>query len=128
MSYKKELMVVLLLSFVVILIPTELLAKPEVLTVSFYEDRHVARPGAPIIVTLSVSENAEVTVRIFNLRGEVVQDQSYHILSGQSVEWSWYGKNMHEEEINNGLYILRIITKTDSDQQENITKILGVLF
>ena len=85
------------------------------------------RPGSPIVITLTAVQQAHVTIRIFNLSGELVWDWSEDIAPGGEKEWSWNGQNMHGEQVNNGLYIWRVIAKGADGTEETVTKVLAVI-
>jgi len=87
----------------------------------------VVRPGNPIVITLTLFQQAHVTIRIFNLSGELILDWSEDIAPGGEKEWSWNGQNMYGEQVNNGLYIWRVIAKGADGTEEEVTKVLGVI-
>ena len=87
----------------------------------------VVRSGNPIVITLTLFQQAHVTIRIFNLSGELIWDWSEDIAPGGEKEWSWNGQNMHGEQVNNGLYIWRVVAKGADGTEETVTKVLGVL-
>ena len=85
------------------------------------------RPGSPIVISLTAVQQAHVTIRIFNLNGELVWDWSEDMAPGGEKEWSWNGQNMHGEQVNNGLYIWRVIAKGADGTEETVTKVLAVI-
>jgi len=87
----------------------------------------VVRSGNPIVITLTLFQQAHVTIRIFNLNGELIWDWSEDIAPGREKEWSWNGQNMHGEQVNNGLYIWRVVARGADGTEETVTKVLGVL-
>ncbi len=102
---------------------------PEGLLSIVIRSPHVVRSGSstsPIRIIYSVTQPAEVTIRIFNLRGELVKEWSGYASPGGEMEWKWYGRNMYEQEVNNGVYIFRIRAKSGSNN-ETLTKLVGVL-
>ncbi len=87
----------------------------------------VVRPGNPIVITFTLFQQAHVTIRIFNLNGGLIWDWSEDIAPGGEKEWSWNGQNMYGEQVNNGLYIWRVIARGADGTEETVTKVLGVL-
>lgn len=87
----------------------------------------VVRSESPIVITLTAFQQAHVTIRIFNLSGELILDWSEGIAPGGEKEWSWNGQNMYGEQVNNGLYIWRVIAKGADGTEETVTKALGVI-
>ena len=102
---------------------------PEGLLSIVIRSPHVVRSGSstsPIRIIYSVTQPAEVTIRIFNLRGQIVKEWSGYASPGGEMEWKWYGRNMYEQEVNNGVYIFRIKVKTGGETAAS-TKLVGVL-
>jgi len=103
---------------------------PEGLLSMVIRSPHVVRSGSstePVKIIYSVTQPVEVTIRIFNLKGEIVKEWSGSASPGEETEWNWYGKNMYEEEVNNGVYIFRIKAKAGSGENDSSTKLVGVL-
>ncbi|GAH72359.1 unnamed protein product, partial [marine sediment metagenome] len=91
---------------------------------------HVVRSGSstePVKIIYSVTQPAEITIQIFNLKGLIVKEWSGSASPGEETEWDWYGKNMYEEVVNNGVYIFRIKAKASSGENDSSTKLVGVL-
>jgi hypothetical protein len=91
---------------------------------------HVVRSGSstqPVRIIYSVTQPAEVTIRIFNLRGQIVKEWSGPASPGEETEWNWYGRNMYEEEVNNGVYIFRIKAKAGNGENDSSIKLVAVL-
>jgi hypothetical protein len=103
---------------------------PEGLLSMVIRSPHVVRSGSstePVKIIYSVTQPAEVTIRIFNLKGLMVKEWKGSASPGEETEWDWYGKNMYEEEVNNGVYIFRIKAKASSGENDSSTKLVGVL-
>jgi len=103
---------------------------PESLLSIVIRSSHVVRSGSstePVKIIYSVTQPVEVTIRIFNLKGEIVKEWSGSASPGEETEWDWYGKNMYEEAVNNGVYIFRIKAKAGSGENDSSTKLVGVL-
>jgi len=103
---------------------------PESLLSIVIRSPHVVRSGSstePVKIIYSVTQPAEITIRIFNLKGLIVKEWSGSASPGEETEWDWYGKNMYEEEVNNGVYIFRIKAKAGSGENDSSTKLVGVL-
>ncbi|MEA1965489.1 MAG: hypothetical protein U9O41_10280, partial [Candidatus Aerophobetes bacterium] len=80
-----------------------------------------------ITICYSLTQPAEVRINIFNLNGELIKEQRSYVSSmGEEICWSWYGKNMYNEELNNGIYILKVTAKA-SGKEDSVTKLVGVL-
>ncbi len=103
---------------------------PESLLSIVIRSSHVVRSGSStesVKIIYSVTQPVEVTIRIFNLKGEIVKEWSGSASPGEETEWDWYGKNMYEETVNNGVYIFRIKAKASSGENDSSTKLVGVL-
>ncbi len=98
---------------------------PEGLTI--FRSVHVVQSGSSIDIIYSVAQPAEVTIRIFNLPGEIVKEWQGSVSANTENQWTWYGRNMYEEEVNNGIYICRIAATNSSGFSEQTTKLLAVL-
>jgi len=109
--------------------PLKLNYKPQNLLSIVIRSTHVVSSGSstkPIKVFYSVSQSALVTICIYNLKGELVKEWSQSVTPGGEPSWSWFGKNIYEENVNNGVYILRITARAGSES-ETVTKLVGVL-
>ncbi len=103
--------------------------KPDRLLSIIFRSSRILKSGSsltPVKVVYYLSEPAKVTIRIYNLIGEIVKDWEEYLSLGDEKEWVWWGKNMYGEEVNNGVYILRVTAKSSS-RQETVTKLVGVL-
>ncbi|MCK4618205.1 hypothetical protein KAT45_04790, partial [Candidatus Aerophobetes bacterium] len=103
---------------------------PESLLSIVIRSPHVVRSGSstePVKIIYSVTQPAEITIQIFNLKGLIVKEWSGSASPGEKTEWNWYGKNMYEEVVNNGVYIFRIKAKAGSGENDSSTKLVGVL-
>jgi len=103
---------------------------PESLLSIVIRSPHVVRSGSstePVKIIYSVTQPAEITIQIFNLKGLIVKEWSGSASPGEETEWNWYGKNMYEEAVNNGVYIFRIEAKAGSGENDSSTKLVGVL-
>ena len=103
---------------------------PEGLLSIVIRSPHVVRSGSstePVKIIYSVTQPAEITIQIFNLKGLIVKEWSGSASPGEETEWNWYGKNMYEEAVNNGVYIFRIEAKAGSGENDSSTKLVGVL-
>jgi len=99
---------------------------PEGLLSVVFRSTHVVRRDSPIGIIYSVTQTAEIVIRVYNLNGELVKEWKGNASPGVANEWKWYGKNMYEEEVNNGVYICRI-KATSGESSESTTKLLAVL-
>jgi flagellar hook assembly protein FlgD len=103
---------------------------PESLLSIVFRSPHVVRSGSstePVKIIYSVTQPAEINIQIFNVRGEIVKEWSGSASPGEETKWNWYGRNMYEEEVNNGVYIFRIKAKAGSGENDSSTKLVGVL-
>ena len=91
-----------------------------------FRSTHVVRRDSPIGIIYSVTQAAEIVIRVYNLNGELVKEWKGNASPGVANEWKWYGKNMYEEEVNNGVYICRISAKGSGNRERKI-KLLAVL-
>ncbi len=89
----------------------------------------VVRSDSPLKVVFYVSgESSRISIKVFNLNGEIVKEDHLLASSEEEVEWSWNGKNMFEQKVNNGVYILLIEATDPYGEKEVEKKIIGVLF
>jgi len=98
---------------------------PEGLLSVVFRSTHVVRRDSPIGIIYSVTQVAEIVIRVYNLNGALVKEWQGNASPGVANEWKWYGKNMYEEEVNNGVYICRITASNGS--RESKIKLLAVL-
>jgi len=109
--------------------PLELIHNPDrLLAITFRSSRILMRGSelAPVKLTYYLTEAAEVSIRIYNLLGDVVYDWNQQVAQGSEEEWSWWGENMFGQQVNNGVYIMNI-KAISSTRQERVTKLVGVL-
>jgi len=103
--------------------------QPEHLLAIVFRSSKVMKRGSgivPVKVVYYLSRAARVKIRIYNLVGDLVFDWEEQVLPGEEEEWSWPGKNMYGETVNNGVYILRISAQASSES-DTVTKLVGVL-
>ncbi|MCD6575231.1 hypothetical protein J7K97_06100, partial [Candidatus Aerophobetes bacterium] len=102
---------------------------PQHLLSVVFRSSKILRKGSgthPVKLVYYLTEPSEVTIRIYNLLGEIVYDWKGQVVPESEEEWSWWGENMFGDEVNNGIYILRI-KAVSSTRSEVITKLVGVL-
>lgn len=99
---------------------------PEGLLSIVIRSTHVVRRNSSIEIIYSVTQPAEITIRIYNLNGKLVKNWNGDASPGVENEWKWYGKNMYEEKVNNGVYIFKISAKSSRSRERKI-KLLAVL-
>jgi len=88
----------------------------------------VAKSDSPLDIILSVSKDSDISIRIFNLNGEIVKEDSISISPGVDIEWIWQGENMYNQKVNNGVYILVIKAVAADGERQTEKKTVGVLF
>ena len=91
-----------------------------------FQKPFIVRSGSAKVI-IRIREPANVTIKISNLKRELVYDWNDYILSGEEKEWTWDGHNMYGEEVNNGVYIWEMEARTANGESQKETKILGVL-
>jgi len=109
--------------------PTEIDYQPNQLLVIAFRSSRVMKRGSglvPVKVVFYLREAAEVTMGIYNLTGELAYERREEVVPGAEKEWEWEGKNMYGDEVNNGVYILRLTARSGSDS-DSVTKLVGVL-
>ena len=106
--------------------PIKLEYNPDKLLSTIIRSNRILRGGNPITIIYSLTESGEVILRIFNLKGKIVKEKKESVIGGEEKRWDWYGDNMINEEVNNGVYILKVIARA-GDRQESVTKLVGVL-
>ena len=97
---------------------------PEGLTV--FRSVHVVKSGGSINIIYSVGQPAQITIQVFNLSGEIVKEWQGSTSPNIENQWTWFGRNMYEEEVNNGVYICRISATDGSGFSEQQVKLLAV--
>ncbi|RLE06616.1 hypothetical protein DRJ00_09465, partial [Candidatus Aerophobetes bacterium] len=110
--------------------PLKISYQPDRILSLAFRSSHILRshsPTQPVSVVYSVSQPAEVTIHIFNLKGYIVKDWRKYVLPGEETIWNWYGDNMHGEKVNNGVYILKIVARANDGREDSVTKLVGVL-
>lgn len=97
---------------------------PQGLTV--FRSVHVVKSGSSIDIIYSVAQPAQITIQVFSLLGEIVKEWQGSVSSDIENRWTWYGRNMFEQEVNNGVYICRISATDSSGLSEEKIKLLAV--
>ena len=64
----------------------------------------------------------------YNLREEIVREDTISISSGAETERKWGGENMYGQQVNNGIYMLWIKAVAADGEKQTNRKIIGVLF
>ncbi len=105
----------------------ELEYNPESLLSAVFRSGHVVLSGGSIEIIYSVNESAEITIWIYNLKGQLVKKWSGSASPGMENSWTWYGKNMHDEDMHNGVYILKIEAVGASGESAHEFKLVSVL-
>ncbi len=98
---------------------------PQGLTV--FRSVHVVKSGSSIDIIYSVGQPAQVTIQVFNLSGEIVKEWQGSVSANTENQWTWHGRNMYEQEVNNGVYICRISATDNSGLSEEKIKLLAVV-
>ena len=109
--------------------PISLSYNPQHLLAITFRSSKILRRGSgisPVKLTYYLTEPADVTIRIYNLLGEIVYDWQGQVTPGSEEEFSWWGENMFGERVNNGVYIISI-RAVSSSRSETVTKLIGVL-
>ena len=109
--------------------PLEVTCNPARLLAVTFRASKILRRGSglsPVKLIYYLTEPARVSIRIYNLLGEIVYDWEKQVTPGSEEEWSWWGENMFGDEVNNGVYILRI-QAVSSTRSEVVTKLVGIL-
>ncbi len=87
---------------------------------------HVVKSGSSIDIVYSVTQPAQITIQIFNLPGEIVKEWQGSVSSDIENRWTWHGRNMYEQEVNNGVYICKINAQASDGTSEQKIKLLAV--
>ena len=98
---------------------------PQGLTV--FRSVHVVKSGSSIDIIYSVAQPAQITIQVFNLSGEIVKEWQGSVSSDIENRWTWYGRNMFEQEVNNGVYICKINAQASDGTSEQKIKLLAVV-
>ena len=98
---------------------------PEGLTV--FRSLHVVKSGSSIDIIYSVAQPAQITIQVFNLSGEIVKEWQGSVSSDIENRWTWHGRNMYEQEVNNGVYICKINAQASDGTSEQKIKLLAVV-
>ena len=106
--------------------PTEFYSNPAALLSVVFRTTHVVQSGSPIEVIYTVTEDAAITIRIYNLVGEMVKEWTGSVSLGTENKWTWYGRNMYDQEVNNGTYIFKISAETSGGRHDRKINLLGV--
>lgn len=105
----------------------EFYSNPAALLSVVFRTTHVVQPGSPIEIIYTVTEDAAITILVYNLVGEIVKEWTGNASLGTENKWTWYGKNMYEEEVNNGPYIFKISAETSGGRHDRKFNLLGVV-
>jgi len=106
--------------------PVEFYSNPAALLSLVFRTTHVVQSGSPIDVIYTVTEDAAITIRIYNFHGEIVKEWTGSVSLGTENKWTWYGKNMYDQEVNNGTYIFKISAETSGGRHDRKINLLGV--
>jgi len=107
--------------------PLKINYNPNKIISILFRTPHVLRSSLSITICYSLTQPAEVNINIFSLDGELIKEyRSYVPSAGEEICWKWYGKNMYNEEVNNGIYILKVTAKVGG-KKDSVAKLLGVL-
>jgi len=98
---------------------------PEGLTV--FRSVHVVKSGSSIDIIYSVTQPAQITIQVFNLSGEIVKEWRGSVSPDIENRWTWYGRNMYEQEVNNGVYICKINAQASDGTSGQKIKLLAVV-
>lgn len=88
---------------------------------------HVVQSGSSIDIIYSVAQPAQITIQVFNLSGEIVKEWQGSVSSDIENRWTWHGRNMYEQEVNNGVYICKINAQGSDGTSEQKIKLLAVV-
>ena len=88
---------------------------------------HVVKSGSSIDIIYSVTQPAQITIQVFNLPGEIVKEWQGSVSSDIENRWTWHGRNMYEQEVNNGVYICKINAQASDGTSEQKIKLLAVV-
>ncbi len=92
-----------------------------------FRSLHVVKSGSSIDIIYSVTQPAQITIQVFNLLGEIVKEWQGSVSSDIENRWTWYGRNMYEQEVNNGVYICKINAHGSDGTSEQKIKLLAVV-
>jgi hypothetical protein len=98
---------------------------PQGLTV--FRSVHVVKSGSSIDIIYSVAQPAQITIQAFSLSGEIVKEWQGSVSPNIENRWTWHGRNMYEQEVNNGVYICRINAQGSDGTSEQKIKLLAVV-
>lgn len=100
---------------------------PEGLLSTVFRSLHVVKSGSSVDIIYSVTQPAQITIQVFNLSGEIVKEWQGSVSSDIENRWTWYGRNMYEQEVNNGVYICKINAQGNDGTSEQKIKLLAVV-
>jgi len=100
---------------------------PEGLLSAVFRSLHVVKSGSSIDIIYSVTQPAQITIQVFNLSGEIVKEWQGSVSSDIENRWTWHGRNMYEQEVNNGVYICKISAQGSDGTSEQKIKLLAVV-
>jgi len=92
-----------------------------------FRSLHVVKSGSSIDIIYSVTQPAQITIQVFNLLGEIVKEWQGSVFSDTENRWTWHGRNMFEQEVNNGVYICKINAQGSDGTSEQKIKLLAVV-
>ena len=92
-----------------------------------FRSLHVVKSGSSIDIIYSVTQPAQITIQVFNLSGEIVKEWQGSVSSDIENRWTWHGRNMYEQEVNNGVYICKINAQASDGTSEQKIKLLAVV-
>ncbi len=73
-------------------------------------------------IAVKVNKPAEVKVKIYTLAGNLIWSEEIPVLSGR-LDITWDGRNFAGDIVLNGVYICKVIAKTEEESAESIWKI-----
>jgi len=100
---------------------------PAGLLSAVFRSLHVVQSGSSIDIIYSVTQPAQITIQVFNLPGEIVKEWQGSVSSDIENRWTWHGRNMYEQEVNNGVYICKINAQGSDGTSEQKIKLLAVV-
>lgn len=100
---------------------------PEGLLSAVFRSVHVVQSGSSIDIIYSVTQPAQIIIQVFNLPGEIVKQWQGSVSPDIENRWTWYGRNMYEQEVNNGVYICKINAQGSDGTSEQKIKLLAVV-
>jgi flagellar hook assembly protein FlgD len=74
-------------------------------------DRNIFRPnlGQPLVISLKAAVDGRVTVKVFNIAGELVRPVfEADVLAGLWFQATWDGRNADGEKVASGIYLVSV--------------------